>query len=74
MEVSPKKVAKDKKRKYINFSIESDETLHWGVCFSPEKHQLFSETVKDNVNFGIEIKPFCSSDKNNDIIVSGFKQ
>lgn len=42
------KVSKDKKSKYFNFLIQNDETLQWAVCFSPEKHQLFSGIVKDS--------------------------
>ena len=43
-----------------------------GVCFSPKKHRLFSNIVKDGDNFGIEAKRFCISDNNNDIIFNDF--
>lgn len=33
------KISKGKKRKYFNFPTQKDETLHWGVCFFPEKHK-----------------------------------
>ena len=71
-EVSPIKVSKDKKRRYSNFSIQNDDTLHWGVCFSSEKHRLFNDTINDSSHSGTEIKRFHSSDNNNDIIVNDF--
>ena len=43
-----------------------------GVCFSPKKHRLFSDIVKHNDNFGIEIKRFCTSDNSNDVIFNDF--
>ena len=43
-----------------------------GVCFSPKKHRLFSDIVKDGDNFGIETKRFRTSDNNNDIIFNDF--
>ena len=63
---------KDKKRRYSNFSIQNDDTLHRGVCFSPEKHRLFNDIINDSSHSGIEIKLFRSSDNNNDIIVNDF--
>ena len=71
-EVSLVKVSKDKKRRYFNFLIQNDNTLHWGVCFSPEKHQLFNAIINDNSHSGIEIKRFHSSDNNNNIIKNDF--
>ena len=73
-EVSPIEVSKDKKRKYFNFSIQNDETLHWGVSFFPEKHRIFTDILKEGVNSGTEIKGFRSSVNNNDIIVNDLKQ
>ena len=69
-ELFPVKVSKYKKRRYFNFLIENDDTLHRGVCFSPEKHQLFNDIMNDSSHSGTEIKRFCSSDNNNDIIVN----
>ena len=71
-EVTPIKVSKDKKRRYFNFSIQNDDTLHRGVCFSPEKHRLLNDIINDSSHSGIEIKRFRSSDNNNDIIVNDF--
>ena len=71
-EVSLVKVSKDKKRRYFNFLIQNYNTLHWGVCFSPEKHQLFNAIINDNSHSGIEIKRFHSSDNNNNIIKNDF--
>ena len=65
-------MSKDKKRRYFNFSIQNDDTLHRGVCFSPEKHRLFNGIINDSSHSGIEIKRFRSSDNNNDIIVNDF--
>ena len=45
-----------------------------GVCFSPKKHRLFSDIVKDGDNFGIETKRFCTSDNNNDVIKLNFQR
>ena len=70
-EVSPIKVSKDKKRRYFNLSIQNDNTLHRGVCFSWEKHRLFNN-INVSSHSGIEIKCFGSSDNNNDIIVNHF--
>ena len=71
-EVTPIKVSKDKKRRYFDFSIQNDDTLHRGVCFSTEKHRLFNGIINDSSNSGIEIKRFRSSDNNSDIIVNDF--
>ena len=66
-------MSKDKKRRYFNFSIQNDDTLHRGVClFSPEKHRLFNDIINDSSHSGIEIKRFRSSDNNTDIIVNDF--
>ena len=69
--MSPVKVPKDKERRYFNFSIENDDTLYWGVCYSAEKHRLFSDIISDTSHSGIEIKCFCFS-YNIDIIVNDF--
>ena len=69
-ELSPRKVSKYKKRRYFNFLTENDDTLHRGVCFSLEKHQLFNDIMNDSSHSGIEIKRFRSSDNYNDIIVN----
>ena len=71
-EVTPIKVSKDKKRRYFNFSIQDDDTIHCCVCFSREKHRLFNDIINDSSHFGIEIKRFHSSDYSNDIIVNDF--
>ena len=71
-EVTLIKVSKDKKRRYFNFSIQNDDTLHRGVCFSPEKYRLFNNIINDSSHSGIEIKSFRSNDNNNDIIVNDF--
>ena len=57
-EVSPVKFSNDKKRKYFNFSIQNDNSMFRGVCFSPEKHALFNDISKDGNNTGMEIKRF----------------
>ena len=46
--------------------------MYRGVCFSAEKHNLFSEMANDNTSNGIGIKRFRSSDINEDIIVNDF--
>ena len=46
--------------------------MHCGICFSAEKHNLFSEIANDNTSNGIEIKRFRNSDINEDIIVNDF--
>ena len=46
--------------------------MYRGVCFSLEKHNLFSEIANDNTGNGIEIKRFKSSNINDDIIVNDF--
>ena len=70
--MTPIKVSKVKKRRYFDFSIQNDDTLHRGVCFSTEKHRLFNSIINDSSNSGIEIKRFRSSDNNSDIIVNDF--
>ena len=57
-EVSHVKLSKDKKRKYFNFAIQNDNSMYWGVYFSPEKDALFNDNSKDDKNTGIEIKRF----------------
>ena len=52
--------------------LQNDDTLHQGVCSSPEKHQLFNDIINDSSRSGIEIKRFRSGDNNNDIIVHDF--
>ena len=74
-DVSPVKVSKDRKRKYFNFIITDDATCgvcHRGVCFSPEKHQLFSSVAKEESNNGLEVKRFRLAPQNQDIIVTDF--
>ena len=70
--MTPIKVFKDKKRRYLNFSIQNDDTLHHGACFFLQKHQLFNDIINDSSHSGIEVKRFRSSDNNNDIIVNDF--
>ena len=65
-------MSKDKKRRYFNFSIQNNDTLHWGVCFSPEKHRLLNDIINDSSHSGIEIKRSRSSDNYNDIIINDF--
>ena len=69
--VSPVKLSKDKKRKYLNFAIQNDNSIYQGVCFSPEKHASFNDMKNDN-NTGIEVKRFRSSQNNEDIVVNTF--
>ena len=69
-EVSPIQVSKDKKRRYFNFSIQNDDTLHRGVCFSPEKRRLFNDIIRDSSSSGFEITNFRSSKDNNNIIAN----
>ena len=57
-EVSHVNLPKDKKRKYFNFEIQNDNSMYWGVYFSPEKDTLFNDISKDDKNTGIEIKRF----------------
>ena len=71
-EISPIKVSKDKNRRYFNLSIQNDDTLHQGVCFSSEKHRLFNDIINDTYHSGIEIKGFRSSGNNNVIITNDF--
>ena len=71
-EVSPLKLSKDKKRKHFNFSVQDNDNMYRGVCFSTEKYNLFSEIANDNTSNGIEIKPFRSSEINDDIMVNDF--
>ena len=73
-EVSPIKLSKDKKRNYFNFAIQNDNSMHRGVCISPEKHVLFNDISKEDNNTGIEIKRFKSSENNGDIIAKDFKK
>ena len=44
---------------------------YWGVCYSAEKHRLFSDIISDMSHSGIEIKRFRFS-YNIDIIVNDF--
>ena len=71
-EVTSVKVSKDKKKRYFNFSIQNNDRLHCGVCFSPERHQLFNDIINNSCHSGIEIKRFRSSDNNHDVIVNDF--
>ena len=71
MDVSLVKVSKDKERRYFNFSIENDDTLYCGVCYSEEKQRLFSDIISERSHSGIEIKRFRFS-YNIDIIVNDF--
>ena len=61
-----------KEKKIFNFSIQNDDTLHRGVCFSPEKHRLLNDIRNDSSHSGLEMKRFRSSDNNNEIIVNDF--
>ena len=70
--MSPIKLSKEKKRRYFNFLIQNDDTVHRGVCFSPEKHRLFPDIINDSSNSSIATKRFRSSDNNNDIIINDF--
>ena len=69
-EVSPLELSKDKTRKYFNFTVQDDDNMYCGVCFSAEKCSMFSEIANDNTSNSIEIKHFQSSDINDDIIVN----
>ena len=71
-DVSLIKVSQDKKNRYFNFLIQNDDTLHRGVCFSPEKHRLFNGTKNYSPHSDIEIKRFRSSDNSKDIIINEF--
>ena len=71
-DVSLIKMSQGKKNRYFNFLIQNDDTLHRGVCFSPEKHRLFNGTKNYSPHSDIEIKRFRSSDNNKDIIVNEF--
>ena len=46
--------------------------MYGGVCFSVEKHNLFSEIANDNTSNAVEIKHFRKSDNHGDIIVNDF--
>ena len=70
-DVSPIKLSKDKKRKYFSFSVQDEDSLHRGVCFSPEKHCLFEKISNDDKS-GIEIKRFKFGDNDSDIIINDF--
>ena len=68
----PVKTSKDLKQKYFNFTFIDDTNIHHGVCFSPEKHKLFS-TIEDkqSSNSGIELKKFKLAENDN-IMVNNF--
>ena len=71
-DVSPIKTSKDQKRKFFNFTMTDDVTSHRGVCFSPEKHKLFSNIAQEQSNNGLEIKRFKIALQNEDIIITDF--
>ena len=66
------KASKDKKRKYFNFSVQDNDNMYHGFCFSAKKYNLFNKIQNDNTSNGVEIKRFRSSDINDDIIVNDF--
>ena len=71
-DVCPIKTSKDQKRKFFNFTMTDDVTSHRGVCFSPEKHKLFSNIAQEQSNNGLEIKRFKIAPQNQDIIITDF--
>ena len=71
-DVSPIKTSKDQKRKFFNFTMTDAVTSHRDVCFSPEKHKLFSNIAQEQSNNGLEIKRFKIAPKNQDIIITDF--
>ena len=68
VELSPVKLARDKKRKYFHFTLKTESSENRTVCFSPEKHRLLS-SICDSKG-ACEIKRFSKSGSNDDIIVN----
>ena len=70
--VSPVKTSKNLKQKYFNFTLTDNTNIHCGVCFSPEKHKLFSSIEnKQSSNSDRELKRFTVAENDN-IIVNDF--
>ena len=70
--VSPVKTSNYLKRKYFNFTLTDDADIRCGVCFSLEKHKLFSRIEeKQSSNSGIELIKFKVAENDN-IIINDF--
>ena len=52
--------------------MTDDVTSHRGVCFSPEKHKLFSNIAQEQSDNGLEIKRFKIAPQNQNIIITDF--
>ena len=64
------KFSKHRKKTYFSFSVQHENELHMGACFSPEKNCLFEKIANDNSDSGTEIKQFEFEDNDSDIIVN----
>lgn len=42
----------------LKFVVQDEQTIHHGVCFSPEKHCFFLQLIKENTSKEIEIRRF----------------
>ena len=57
--LTPCKQSRDGKKRYFNFTFQSETGENQGVCFSPEKHKLFRSIAEDqNENVGVELKKY----------------
>lgn len=60
---------KNQKRKYFDFTLNTEEKQERTVCFSPEKHTLVNRIFQQHS--GCEIKKFKRSDSN-DVLITDF--
>lgn len=68
-DVSPIKQARESKRKYFDFTLNTENSEERSVCFSPEKHKLIS--IIESEKSGCELKKFKKSDRD-DILVTDY--
>ena len=72
-DVSKVNLAKNRKTKYFNFTIQTEEDIHNCVSFSPEKRDLLVNISNESSeHIVVEIKKFKPSTESNDLQVTDF--
>ena len=72
-DVSKVNLAKNRKTKYFNFIIQTEEDIHNFVSFSPVKWDLLVNISNaSSQHIGVEIKKFKPSTESNDLQVTDF--
>ena len=72
-DVSKVNLAKNRKTKYFNFIIQTEEDIHNCISFSPEKRELLVNVPSESSEHtSVEIKKFRPSPESNDLQVTDF--